>query len=188
MNKKEARAYALKNKHMDKKESSLSLVNNIIESNVLEKFKHIGIYYPIGDEMSVLKLLSHYPDKSFYLPITKENIDLKKRIKFKEQQTDNKYHSNIDFISYKLEDPLYDGKFKTKEPKGAITRRDDIECFIIPCVAISKDNKRVGYGKGYYDRYLEGYSGLKIGVCYKENILDVVTDSYDISLDIVFTG
>lgn len=167
MNKKEARAYALKNKHMDKKESSLSLVNNIIESNVLEKFKHIGIYYPIGDEMSVLKLLSHYPDKSFYLPITKENID---------------------FISYKLEDPLYDGKFKTKEPKGTITRRDDIECFIIPCVAISKDNKRVGYGKGYYDRYLEGYSGLKIGVCYKENILDVVTDSYDISLDIVFTG
>ena len=168
MKKFEARAYALKNR-LNKNKHILEekLVNEIIKSNVLDKYKHIGIYYPIGDEMSVLKLLSYYTDKNFYLPITKDEIS---------------------FVKYKHNDNLFDGPFKTKEPKGNIVSRNDIECFIIPCVAISLDNKRIGYGKGYYDRYLEGYKGLKIGVCYKDSIMDIDTDIHDISLDIVFTG
>lgn len=168
MQKKEARAYALSlRKNKDKQAIENYLVEEIIRSEVLAKYNHIGIYYPIGDEMSVLRLLSYYPDKSFYLPITDKDIS---------------------FIEYKLNDTLYDGPFKTKEPKGKIIDRDLIECFIIPCVAISKDKKRLGYGKGYYDRYLKDYKGLKIGIVYKDLILDMEMDSFDLSLDIVFAG
>lgn len=168
MQKKEARAYALSlRKNKDKHLLENYLVEEIIKSNVLAKYNHIGIYYPIGDEMSVLRLLSYYPGKSFYLPITKDNLS---------------------FIEYKLNDELYDGPFHTKEPKGHIIDRDLIECFIIPCVAISKDNKRLGYGKGYYDKYLAGYKGLKIGVSYKEALLDIEMDSFDLGLDLVFVG
>lgn len=166
MTKNEARVYALKSrKNKDKHKLEEALVDKIIQSNVLVNYKHIGIYYPIGDEMSLLKLLSTYQDKSFYLPITREEIS---------------------FIKYNLNDRLYDGQFKTKEPKGIIESRNTIECFIIPCVAVSLDNKRVGYGKGYYDRYLKGYKGLKIGIVYNDSICDIDMDDFDLSLDLVF--
>ena len=71
---------------------------------------------------------------------------------------------------------------------GSIRNRDEIECFIIPCVALSLHNQRLGYGKGYYDRYLAGYKGLKIGIVYKNAILDIDMDSYDLVLDIVYSG
>ena len=101
MKKIEARAYALKNR-LNKNKYILEekLVNEIIKSNVLDKYKHIGIYYPIGDEMSVLKLLSYYTDKNFYLPITKDEIsfvlpgtDLKRTLVVieKKQNTSVKY-------------------------------------------------------------------------------------------------
>ena len=112
--------------------------------------------------------MNKYPNKKFYLPITRDEIS---------------------FIEYKLGDTLVDAKFKTKEPVGDIVSRNMIECFIIPCVAISKTRQRLGYGKGYYDRYLKDYKGFKIGVIYKElNNLDFESDYYDVYLDLVIEG
>ena len=73
--------------------------------------------------------------------------------------------------------------------KRVIVSRDKIDCLVIPCVAISKDNRRVGYGKGYYDRYLAGYNGYKIGITYNEcNNLDIDTDDFDVKLDEIIVG
>jgi len=169
MNKNEARKQALlARKNENKAISSEIALNSILKLDVLKKYKRIGLYYPIGKEIDLMKLLNEYPQKEFYLPITKEDIA---------------------FIRYNLNDELIDGPFNTKEPVGEIVDRDSIECFIIPCVAINKDMQRIGYGKGYYDRYLEGYKGYKIGVCYNNSIgLDVKCDEFDIVLDYVITG
>jgi 5-formyltetrahydrofolate cyclo-ligase len=74
------------------------------------------------------------------------------------------------------------------EPIGIKKERDEIECFLIPCVATTLDKYRIGYGKGYYDRYLEGYKGKKIGITYKNTSLECKADSYDVLLDIVLMG
>ena len=168
MNKLEARSYALqKRKEVSIKQIEENIIEKIIASKILEPFQHIGIYYPIGKEMNLLPLTIYYKDKEFYLPITKEEIS---------------------FVKYSKDNPLVDGPFHTKEPKGIIKNRDEIECFIIPCVAVSLKNQRLGYGKGYYDRYLSQYKGLKIGIVYSNAILDIDMDSYDLVLDIVYSG
>lgn len=169
MDKKEIRKNVLKDrKNKNNIISSNKVINEIISSNILDKYNNIGIYYPIGNEINVMELLNIYKDKKFYLPITKDEIS---------------------FASYKIGDELVDGPFNTKEPKGNIVKRDLIDCFIIPCVAISKDKRRLGYGKGYYDRYLANYNGLKIGICYKEHAnLDVVLNDYDVCLDKIILG
>ena len=169
MTKKEARCQALcLRKNLDNVVISNNIVDEIIKSNILDRFNNIGIYYPIGKEISILKLMEIYPNKKFYLPITKDEIS---------------------FVEYNIGDGLIDGPFNTKEPKGIIQNRDNIDCFIIPCVAITYDNKRIGYGKGYYDRYLNGYSGYKIGICYANSAnVDVLADSYDVYLDMKFIG
>jgi len=168
MLKVEARKLALFNRRTkNSKESSEIVLDKIINCGILIEYENIGIYYPIGSEINIIKLINKYPNKSFYLPITNDEIS---------------------FIKYNIGDTLYKGLFNTMEPKGDVVDRDLIDCYIIPCVAISKENKRLGYGKGYYDRYLSGYTGLKIGICYNDSyMLDFDTDSFDIKLDIVFT-
>ena len=114
---------------------------------------------------------------------TRRSPDYYKDIEFYLPKTEN----DLSFIKY--DGNLFDGPFHTKEPIGNAINRDLIECFIIPCVAISKDLKRIGYGKGYYDKYLKDYKGLKIGICYNDvKALDVLMDDFDLKLDIIFTG
>lgn len=167
MNKKEARIFALNlRKKENKNKASNIIIEALIKSNILNDFKRIGIYYPIGNEIDIMPLINHFKDIEFYLPKTEDEIS---------------------FIKY--DGILKDGPFKTKEPVGNIIKRDLIDCFIIPCVAISKDLKRLGYGKGYYDRYLNDYKGLKIGICYEDATnLDIEMDSFDVKLDKIFIG
>lgn len=167
MKKIDARKIAL---DLRKKENKNLASNNVIEalikSNILNDFKRVGIYFPIGKEIDIMPLINHYENIEFYLPKTENDLS---------------------FIKY--DGKLVDGPFNTKEPIGNPIKRDLIECFIIPCVAISKDLKRVGYGKGYYDRYLSNYKGLKIGICYKDVYnLDIEMDSFDLTLDKIFLG
>ena len=168
MNKKEARLQALENrKKKDQSWASSVVLDAFLSSKVLESFTHIGLYYPIGKEIDVMPLLNIYKDKKFYLPVTKEEID---------------------FLPYDSTTPLVHGPFHTKEPVGDAVNRDLIECFIIPCFAIGKNNARIGYGKGYYDRYLKDYKGLKIGIVYEDAVYDIEGDFFDIKLDIVLKG
>ena len=56
---------------------------------------------------------------------------------------------------------------------------------IVPGCVFGRDGYRIGYGKGYYDRFLARYPGLyKIGICYSVQMIDSCPcDSYDIQMD-----
>lgn len=168
MNKKEARQLALLGrKDKDQSMASSVILDAILSSQVLEQFHTIGIYYPLGREIDLMPLVTKYPEKIFYLPKTKDEIS---------------------FVLYKNKDTLIPGPFHTMEPIGEETPRDSIECFILPCVGIMRDNRRIGYGKGYYDRYLDGYQGYTIGIVYDNAIFDIEGDIFDISVNQVFRG
>ncbi len=62
------------------------------------------------------------------------------------------------------------------------------EVLVIPGLAFSRDGHRLGRGKGYYDRYLESFSGIKVGVCYEEQMRsEVPCDEHDQMMDYVVT-
>lgn len=170
MNKNEIRLYSINlRKGLDSAKASNNIIEYIINNKIIDKFDNIGIYYPIKNEINILKLLELYPNKNFYLPKTKDDIY---------------------FVKYRLGDELIKAKFNTFEPlNDDIIDRLNIDCFIIPSVAISNQFKRIGYGKGYYDRYLNNYNGYKIGVIYKElNNFDIELDSHDLKFDLVIEG
>lgn len=55
---------------------------------------------------------------------------------------------------------------------------------IIPGMAFTKSGHRLGRGKGFYDRYLENFAGLKIGVCFDEQIRKSVPyETHDQKMD-----
>lgn len=60
-------------------------------------------------------------------------------------------------------------------------------CFV-PGLVYDKEGYRLGYGKGFYDRYLSGFSGSTVGVVYSDYILPAVPRGrFDVSVTILLT-
>ncbi len=78
-----------------------------------------------------------------------------------------------------------------KEPdirKSIPVKKEEIDVIIVPLLGFDKHLNRLGYGGGYYDRYLKDYQGQKIGVAFMEQKLeDIMTNKNDIRLDIIIT-
>ena len=77
------------------------------------------------------------------------------------------------------------------EPAEAeIVRPSDVAVWIVPGLAFTRDGKRLGYGGGWYDRFLASArkDALKIGVAHKFQILDNLPyEPHDILLNCVIT-
>ena len=84
---------------------------------------------------------------------------------------------------------LPQGKYHIMEPTGEpFTDYSNIDIAIVPGMAFTQDGKRLGRGKGYYDRLLVKMPSVyKMGVCFPFQIVkDIPTDENDILMDEVF--
>lgn len=62
------------------------------------------------------------------------------------------------------------------------------KALIIPGLGFDRSGNRLGRGKGHYDRFLQNYEGLKIGVCFEEQLCkEVPSEVHDIKMDYVVT-
>jgi 5-formyltetrahydrofolate cyclo-ligase len=77
-----------------------------------------------------------------------------------------------EIIPVKIEsaEELRKGTYGISEPvkKNQIFNKNTIDLIIVPAVAYDAENYRIGYGAGYYDRFLKDFKGLKIGFCFDE--------------------
>lgn len=64
-----------------------------------------------------------------------------------------------------------------------------IQLMLIPGLGFSTSGDRLGRGKGFYDRYLQNFKGLKVGVCFDCQLSEqsLPTDSWDIKMDYIIT-
>lgn len=67
-------------------------------------------------------------------------------------------------------------------------KRKFLAICVIPCLSYDSYGYRIGYGKGYYDRFLSSFDGTKIGLCYSDFKTDrLPRGKYDIKLDVIIT-
>lgn len=100
-----------------------------------------------------------------------------------------------DFETALMSNYVYSGRedlqkslYNILEPQKAELHSGDVEMVLVPLLAFDERGYRVGYGKGFYDRFLEGLKTLKVGISFFEpadNIEDV--NEYDIQLDLCIT-
>ena len=134
--------------------------------NKLEGFinGNVGLYVPIQGEVNVFDDFKRY--KNVYLPICDEDA--------------------MDF--YKFTGKLYKGKFNTYEPNKK-NRIDplDLDVIIVPLVGFNKTH-RMGYGKGYYDKYLKNTQAIKIGVAFDcQEDKSIQKKPSDVDMDLIIT-
>ena len=96
--------------------------------------------------------------------------------------------NNIQFYIVSNLEKLERGSFEIMEPKDSCERAKKIDCVLIPTVGVSKSGVRLGYGHGYYDRFLSSTDAMKISLTYSKQIVkSIPSDSHDIKIDWIVT-
>jgi 5-formyltetrahydrofolate cyclo-ligase len=94
------------------------------------------------------------------------------------------------FRQINAEADLVAGAFGIRSPGTAspAVPVDEIDIFIIPGVAFDLAGRRIGYGKGYYDRALHPLErcGRLVGFCYDFQLVDaIVGEPHDVTMDVI---
>ncbi len=82
------------------------------------------------------------------------------------------------------------GRLMIAEPPamGEEASPDAIDLTLVPALAFDKRGYRLGYGGGYYDRFLSGYGGLSVGLCRAEYVLETIPlETHDVAVSLVLT-
>lgn len=80
---------------------------------------------------------------------------------------------NMEFHYIESFDDLSPGTFSVLEPdESAPIVTDFSGCLmILPAITVDSDGYRLGYGKGYYDRYMSKFSGFSVVLCYSSELI-----------------
>ena len=153
-----------------KKINFLSLLKLL---NQETKDKKIGFYYPIGSEICTLELIENLRKKKYTisLPVLKKNF-------------------KMSFYEWTKKTPLKINNFGIPEP---IKQKKIVpSTLIIPIVAFDNNLNRLGYGGGFYDRFISNLEKskkvLKIGLALScQKINKVPTNKFDKKMNYIFT-
>lgn len=93
---------------------------------------------------------------------------------------------------FELQHPskFQEGKFGIREPVFCILKRawHEIDVAIVPGIAFDMSGHRIGFGGGYFDRFLKKLDCTTIGLAYEWQIIDKVpTHPYDVPVDFIIT-
>lgn len=99
--------------------------------------------------------------------------------------------SRMDFYYIESMDDLEDGAFGVREPSVSKCKKaDDLSkgLCIVPGLSFDAEGYRLGYGKGYYDRFLAEFGGYTVGLCYSNCIKwKLPHGKYDRAVDVIVT-
>ena len=86
--------------------------------------------------------------------------------------------------------PLVKVSFGISEPGEdcPLIQREDIDLTLVPAVCYDRRGFRLGFGGGYYDRWLEHFSGVTVGLCREAVLQEAVpTEAHDARVDLLLT-
>ncbi len=127
----------------------------------------IALYFPFGSELDTTLLFKN-KEFDFFLPKTEKDF-------------------NMNFFHYQLGDELIINKYGIKEPK-ITTPVFNFDAIIVPALLADKNFYRLGYGGGYYDRFLKKYPNPSyIFVPEKLFVEELPIDKNDIQCDFIVT-
>ena len=163
---------SIRNKTLDKDKKSTIIVHKIINMNRYCNSQVIALYKSLKNEVDLDNLINYSLNcgKIVLLPRVVGDDLVFIKINF-----DTKY----EISNFGVMEPIYDVKN---------LYNGNIDLIIVPGVGFDIECNRMGYGKGYYDRFLFNKDIYKIGVCFKEQLVDKIpADIMDVRMNKVIT-
>lgn len=85
-------------------------------------------------------------------------------------------------------DKITSGEYEVKLDSKILECEELADVILVPGLAFTKDFERLGRGRAYFDTYLKGFKGVKIGVFFSLQEVDsVYTEEHDEKLDYIIT-
>ena len=162
--KKELRKWAKSvRSSLNMEEISKELAQKLSMTDEYKNAKNIMLFYPKKDEVNLLSLLND-KSKKFYLPKIEGD--------------------NLLCCPFSETEELCTSCFNTKEPLTEPCDKNLIDLVIVPALACDKNNYRLGYGGGFYDKFLNNTSSIKIACIPKELMVETIyPECFDIKMD-----
>jgi 5-formyltetrahydrofolate cyclo-ligase len=147
---------------------STSLIKQIKDLKVYQSARAVGLYMPIKNEPDLTSLIAD--EKTFLLPKVMD-IDLI-------------------YVPWKIGDPLVRSDLGILEPVSSTDQSATLDLIIIPAIALDKKGNRLGFGKGFFDRFLlHQRPACVIGVIYPFQLIDqLMTTRLDMPVDMVLVA
>ncbi len=175
MKKSVIRKKILKIRKNNKTQYSKIEFKNILKilNKINTKNKIVGGYYPFNYEIDIIEILEKFEKLNYKISLPRINKN-----------------SKMDFLLWSTIEPLSINKYGIPEPTSNKIINPSI--LLIPLVAFDKYNNRIGYGGGYYDRYLmkkkKNKKIITIGLAYSfQKVKKIPTTKHDIKLDFIIT-
>lgn len=168
LDKHEVRKLALKaRKTMSKGEciqKSEAIMQTLVHTPFFNSAKTIGLYASYLNEVDTYGLINYC-------------------LKYKKQVALPKVEGN-DLTFYRIHslDDLKVGAFHLLEPQTTI-QVDTMDLLIVPLIAFNENRDRIGYGKGFYDRFLNQKSLFCVGLAYESQKYSFDRQSHDYPLN-----
>ena len=158
----------------DKEALDGEIIKTLTDMSCYKTSDTLLLYYPINDEIDILKL-------------ARRALDDKKRIAFPRCDKETK---KMTFHTVTSLSELAEGAYNIPEPKATapIVNNACAALCVVPALAVDKDGFRLGYGGGYYDRFLDSFDGITAVLVYDRFTFDELpADEYDMTVDIIIT-
>lgn len=141
-----------------------------------EKPKAIYFYYPSGSEVNLLPLAEELLTGTF---VAEGRVIAFPRT----------CGENMDFYPVTSFSDFSEGNFHIMEPIGGMPLKEPEPLIVVPGVGFDRQGNRMGYGKGFYDRYFARFpSCRKIGAAFETQIVEEIpAESHDIMMDAIVT-
>jgi len=156
----------------NKKEKDVAIYNVLAESDLYKNADRIMFYISMADEVDTKHIINRaFADgKSVFVPKVISKTEMKAC-----QLTGNDVFEKSTLGVAEPENPVFaDGK--------------DMDLIIVPGLAFSKAGVRLGFGGGYYDRYLKDLKCYTVGLCYESCLADdLVKEEYDVNVKYIIT-
>lgn len=160
------------------------IAKSVLQSNIYKSCTKMFIYSDFHNEVGTSLIIEDalINGKEVYFPKVHEEFSYPKMDFYRVKDT------TVELIS---------GYMGIREPvanldncfHGSICNENDKLLMFVPGVAFSKKRSRIGYGKGYYDTYLDSHPGmLKCALCFNIQVCDELPiRSGDVNMDILIT-
>ena len=168
--------YIFKRNNIENKKEKSTIINNKVKEQQEYKMANIiALYKSLQSEVDTESLI-------------RDSINLGKIVALPKVEKEE-----LKFYKIKSEkDKLIKSKFGVEEPEGnEINYIDEnyIDLIIVPGVCFDKEKNRLGFGKGYYDRFLANSKAQTIGICFEEQIVEKMLprEEHDIKIQKIIT-
>lgn len=152
--------------------ASLSICAWIETWRIFHRSSVILTYMPITGEVDLTPLFARHPDKNWVLPriVPEDNH----RMVFHPYTPGRLIHH-----PFGMDEPT---------PDLPVVLSNEVQLVLVPGLAFDRQGKRLGYGGGYFDRFLKDFPGVSLGVIFQALLLDQLPfDVQDVSVEWIVT-